>query len=124
MFPHPCTHCGLCCIAIVCPVGQELMRVSKQGPCPALEWSPDNPDESRCGLLTRPEHYVPPAVLPAVKRAPMPLIMGSGIGCCISARIIGPKGPQDFAALPPETKTAHVRAIRANTIPLLTPPPP
>lgn len=115
-FPHPCTHCGFCCISVVCPVGMELMDVPKQGPCPALEWDEAHPDQSRCGLLAHPERHVIPAALAAVRAAPMAQIMGSGVGCCMSARVLSPDGSsQDFAALPPETKTTYVRAIRRTS---------
>ena len=122
MFPHPCTHCGLCCIAIVCPIGMALMRISKQGPCPALEWEEDNPDASRCGLIANPEKYLPPQAHAIIQNAPevMPLILGSGTGCCIKARVIVNGTETDFAALPPETKTEYTRGIRANQIPLFS----
>jgi len=111
-FPHPCSHCGLCCISKVCPVGQELMRVTEQGPCCALEWEGD---ESRCGLLTHPELYVAPEFLPRLNRAVMPEIMGSGVGCCMSARVFMDGKQHDFAALPAEVKTRLVRQIRGKS---------
>lgn len=118
MFPHPCTHCGLCCIAQVCPLGQAAMRVPKQGPCYALEWDEANPDQSRCGLIAHPEKYLPPATIAALSGEHLPTVIGSGAGCCISARVAIGNRVEDFAALPPETKVAAVRAIRANHIPL------
>lgn len=120
-FPHPCTHCGLCCIAVPCPAAKSFMG-AVAGPCPALEWSPENPDESRCGLITRPEHYLPPSTMDFIRREipSMAEMLGSGKGCCIAARVVTDQGETDFAALPPETKTTHTRAIRAGTIPLFS----
>ena len=111
-FPHPCTHCGFCCIAVVCPVGMHLMGIPKQGPCPALEWDEADPNQSRCGLLAHPERHVSPPAPAAIRAAPMAEIMGSGVGCCVSARVIDRGITHDFAALPPETKTTYVRALR------------
>ena len=123
-FPHPCNHCGLCCIATVCPVGQTLMRIPAQGPCPALEWSPENPDQSRCGLITRPEHYLSPAAIRAVRHHPQPLseALGSGQGCCIAARVIVQGQTHDFASRPSETKITHVRHLLANPQSLISNP--
>ena len=112
-YPHPCTHCGLCCIAEVCPVGMRLMRVEKKGPCPALEWDEKDENKSRCGLLAHPEKYVPASALPAVLNAPMLEIMGAGKGCCMAARVIGRNGTAlDFASLPADAKTQLVLAYR------------
>ncbi len=120
MYSHPCSHCGLCCIAKVCSIGQTLMRLpTSEGPCPALEWDPLQPDESRCGLITRPDHYLSPAALRSVRDHSMPLAtaLGSGAGCCISARVIVGGNTHDFAALRPETKTKLVRLQRGLPIP-------
>lgn len=110
-FPHPCSHCGLCCISTVCPVGQQLMGAPAAGPCPALEWEGD---ESRCGLLTHPERHISPEILPHINRAALPEIMGSGVGCCMSARVLADGREHDFASLPAETKTRLVRQIRGK----------
>lgn len=110
-FPHPCTHCGLCCIAVVCPIGQQLMRVPSQGPCPALEWEGD---ESRCGLISHPERHIAPEILPRLNLSSLPDALGSGAGCCMSARVIHHGIQQDFAALPAADKTTLVRAIRGK----------
>mgnify|MGYP006263270203 CR=1 FL=1 len=110
-FPNPCSHCGLCCMAKVCPVGVELMRVTPQGPCPALEWEGDT---SRCGLIAHPERHLPAATLRWLNLAALPQALGSGAGCCISARVLTPDGQRDFAALSAETKIRYVRLLRGR----------
>lgn len=113
-YPHPCTHCGLCCLATACPAAVHLMGARKNAPCPALEWNPENPDESRCGLITRPEHHLSAFALDFVRREipDMAAALGSGKGCCISARVIYDGRQQDFAALNPAEKTTTVRLLR------------
>lgn len=123
-YPYPCTHCGICCLAVPCPAATTFMG-AKAGPCPALEWAPDNPDESRCGLIVRPEHYLDARTMDFIRREipDLATMLGSGAGCCIKARLCGPDGPVDFAALPPEAKIAATRAVRANPHSLIPPPP-
>jgi hypothetical protein len=68
--PHgkPCTHCGLCCVATICPVGQEIFR-RESGPCPALSFKDG---ESHCALADQsPPKY----------RAAAALLIGAGDGC-------------------------------------------
>jgi hypothetical protein len=112
-YPNPCTHCGLCCLAEPCPTAKTLMG-AKNGPCPALEWSKENPDESRCGLITRPEHYLPASTMDFIRKEipDLPAFLGSNTGCCISARVIGPNGLHEFSPLSPETKVIYTRAMR------------
>jgi hypothetical protein len=88
----------------------------KTGQCPALEWNPENPDESRCGLITNKEKYLSQhAVAFIEKEIPnFPEFMGAGKGCCISARVLGPHGMQDFASLSPLQKIDYTRIIRTN----------
>jgi len=50
-----CNGCGVCCALETCPLAR-LRFLKKDGPCPALEWSPDEP-RYRCGLLGRPSSY-------------------------------------------------------------------
>lgn len=110
-FPHPCTHCGLCCMAITCPIGQNLMQVPAQGPCPALEWEGD---ESRCGLISHPDLHIPAATLARLDLSSLPAALGSGAGCCMSARVFFGGVQQDFASLPAADKTTLVRSIRGK----------
>lgn len=98
-------------MAITCPIGQKLMNVPSQGPCPALEWEGD---ESRCGLIAHPEKHILAPVLARLDITSLPDALGSGAGCCMSARVLTPTGTKDFAALPPDTKVALVRAIRGK----------
>jgi hypothetical protein len=71
--------------------------------------------------MANPGHYLPPSTLAFIHREipDLPAFMGSGQGCCISARVMTPAGPQDFASLPPDAKVQYTRAIRNKTIPLL-----
>ena len=64
-----CNGCGVCCALETCPAAR-LRFLQKRGPCPALEWSGDD-SCYRCGLLTRPGHYLgwlPPAGQPFARR--------------------------------------------------------
>jgi hypothetical protein len=49
--PHgdPCTSCGLCCMATLCPLGRKVFG-REIGPCPALIW---DEGKSSCGLVKR-----------------------------------------------------------------------
>lgn len=51
---QPCNGCGVCCAAETCPAGR-LLFLRRSGPCPALEW---HENLYRCGLLTKPAHYL------------------------------------------------------------------
>lgn len=109
-FPHPCTHCGLCCMAEPCPAGIEAMKLNPKtkGSCPALEWVGR---ESRCGLIEHPELYWrPDMVIPP--REIIMKVLGSGVGCCFSGTVYQGGEPSDFAALPTEIKFALVHKIR------------
>lgn len=87
-YPHPCSHCGLCCINETCPIGQHHHGITKLMPCPSLQMTPDG---SSCALV----------------KVYGPKMMGSGAGCCIKAVAVGGDGVlYDFAALPPQTKSA------------------
>ncbi len=49
---EPCNGCGVCCLAVPCPVGMLVSRRST-GACSALRWQPDQ-GLYRCGLLLSP----------------------------------------------------------------------
>lgn len=51
-----CNGCGVCCAAEPCPAGMLIFR-QRRGACPALEWEAAD-QRYRCGLLTRPAHYL------------------------------------------------------------------
>lgn len=53
---QPCNGCGVCCALETCPAAR-LRFLRKTGPCPALEWAAAD-SHYRCGLLTRPGHYL------------------------------------------------------------------
>ncbi len=92
---QPCNRCGACCMATLCPLARKVFGF-EFGRCPALVWSPENP-ESSCGLVVEPaKHawriaatYGPQAAGDAAK-----LLVGSGIGC--DARINGEPGDEEF----------------------------
>ena len=54
-FGSPCNGCGACCIAVPCPVAEDVLGAT-EGPCPALEY-----DEGRywCGLLRNAHKHLP-----------------------------------------------------------------
>jgi len=122
MFPHPCTHCGMCCLATPCPAAKTLMGARHGTPCPALEW--ETPTTSRCGLMARPEHYLAPSAMEFIRQEipDLPAFMGSGLGCCISARVVIGRAVHDFAALPAEIKTTSVQGVLHHNAPLIPPP--
>ena len=100
--PHgsPCNRCGLCCMATLCPLARKVFGF-EIGRCPALIWSPENP-EAACGLVVDPIKYAPTSVaLKVVGRASSQeasdaaaLLVGSGTGC--DARINGEPGDEEF----------------------------
>lgn len=71
--PHgaPCTRCGLCCVATLCPLALHVFG-ERAGPCPALLW--DAANKSACRLTTD-------ARLPEPMRAAALHLIGSGTGC-------------------------------------------
>jgi hypothetical protein len=45
----PCNGCGVCCLAVPCPLGMLLSR-RRRGPCQALQWTPAQA-VYRCGAM-------------------------------------------------------------------------
>lgn len=77
----PCTRCGLCCVATICPLGRAVFKRS-EGPCPALEQV--EPHVYACGLVANPANYakhVTDACGPLVASAAAGMLVGSGDGC-------------------------------------------
>lgn len=95
--PHgqPCTRCGLCCVATICPLGQHVFG-RKIGPCPALSYDDQG---SICGLIADPMKWFPIRAIALgvdhLKKAARHLI-GSSTGC--DARFNGEKPDQAFYA--------------------------
>ena len=87
--PHgqPCTRCGLCCVASICPLGQTIFRRA-DGPCPALGY--DAEGKSLCGVVDNPMAFAMTVTLrngvEATREAAKHLI-GSATGC--DARVNG-----------------------------------
>ena len=54
-FGAPCNGCGYCCQNEACSLAVDRLGVRPSDPCPALEW---NGSEYRCGMVTRPHHYI------------------------------------------------------------------
>ena len=106
-FPHPCTRCGMCCLAEVCPQGMlqitgntlPLTAPRVAGPCPFL--SIDEKGVAACGLVT--------------SGTVLPLEIGSGRGCCMKARILcrTPSGTRemDYPSLPAADKVRYVANV-------------
>ena len=86
-YGSPCNGCGRCCEAKACELSKAIWAADV---CPAIERTPDG---HRCGLMTRPVHYVTKlrrhgtAKLAAAAR----LILRSGLGC--DARYTGEANP-------------------------------
>lgn len=82
--PHgqPCNGCGLCCRDSVCPLGETVLGVPRDRPCPALRKAQDG--TSACGLVVEPEAYAPVLAFlngrESLSRAAAFLI-GAGLGC-------------------------------------------
>jgi len=53
----PCNGCGICCASEPCPVAIVFLS-QRRGSCRALEWD-DEGKFYRCGMLLRPEFYLP-----------------------------------------------------------------
>ena len=82
-----CNGCGVCCALETCPAAR-LRFLQTRGPCPALEWSPDDRCY-RCGLLAHPERYLawlPVAAVPLVRHL-MQRWIAAGKGCDCDADI-------------------------------------
>lgn len=87
--PHgqPCNHCGICCIATLCPLGKHVFR-RQMGPCPALAYDDDL--HASCGLVTDPMRFAPERTAAKgddTMSAAASLIIGASTGC--DARING-----------------------------------
>ena len=80
-YGSPCNRCGLCCYAVICPLGQELFGC-KAGPCPALVM---DDGKASCGLtLMGPDEY----------REAAALLLGIGNGCDMHLTAEGPADPE------------------------------
>ena len=110
-YPHPCTHCGFCCLATPCTVAIHLMGAKQGLPCPALEWQENDPDRSRCGILANPERHLSKPALHFIRTQIPDLAeaMGSGAGCCMKARVVGGGNVIDFASLSEADKITVTR---------------
>ena len=52
----PCTHCGECCLAITCALGQAIFLIKEDAVCPAIVISEDN--LYYCGLISNTAYFV------------------------------------------------------------------
>jgi len=84
---QPCNGCGVCCGLETCPAGR-LRFLQKRGPCPALEWSPDD-SRYYCGLLRQPGRYLGwlPSFSATLARRLMTRWIAAGAGCDCSAEV-------------------------------------
>lgn len=95
--PHgsPCNRCGLCCMAVLCPLGKHVFK-REEGPCPALQRD-ETDGKPTCGLVAEPTRYATRlSILHGFERmreAALHLI-GSGQGC--DARFNGEPGSEEF----------------------------
>lgn len=106
-YPHPCSRCGFCCIAEVCPMGQKIYdipaMVKRHVRCPGLKFNDDG--EATCEAVTHCRNFHIPE--DDLKEA-----FGIGKGCCIKARAFKDDKEYDFAALPPALKKLAVKQLR------------
>lgn len=77
-YGEPCNGCGMCCIAVQCPVSTALF--GEQELCPALEQAGI---ALACGLMRNTADYVPdlPAWGGKALTEVFSLMIGSGLGC-------------------------------------------
>lgn len=77
-YGEPCNGCGMCCVAVQCPVSLGLF--GEQPLCPALEQAGD---ALACGLMRNTLDYVPdmPAWGGKALTEAFALMIGSGLGC-------------------------------------------
>lgn len=78
-FPFECCRCGMCCIAVQCPI--SFAKYGKQSICPALSFDNGIASCRHAGVL-------------------VPI----GDGCCIKARAYKNGIEYDFASLPKKLK--------------------
>lgn len=50
-----CTHCGGCCLAITCALGQALFLIKEEAICPAIE---TEDGLYLCGLISNTRSYI------------------------------------------------------------------
>lgn len=78
LYGEPCNGCGLCCIAVQCPISLALF--GEQDLCPALEQAAPS---LSCGLVRNTADYVPDITAwggKALTEA-FGLLVGAGCGC-------------------------------------------
>jgi len=82
-----CNGCGVCCALETCPAAR-LRFLQKTGPCPALEWSAEQ-SCYRCGLLSRPAHYLDwlPKAGETIARRLLARWIAAGKGCDCTASV-------------------------------------
>lgn len=77
-FGSPCNGCGVCCIAVQCPLSTAIFGDAEL--CPALEAEGDG---FACGLIRNPSHYLHD--LPKWSGSSMSeafaVMLGAGTGC-------------------------------------------
>jgi hypothetical protein len=90
---EPCTRCGLCCIATLCPLARTVFG-ERDGPCPALSFVEGG---STCGLVAEPIKFARVVAMRSgvetASQAALHLI-GSALGC--DARFNGEPASEAF----------------------------
>lgn len=78
LYGNPCNGCGMCCIAVQCPVSLALF--GEQVLCPALEQAGT---ALGCGLMRNTSDYVPdvPSWGGKALTEAFALMIGAGLGC-------------------------------------------
>ena len=78
MYGDPCNGCGLCCIAVQCPISVAVF--GEASICPALEQAGNS---WACGLVRNTAEYVPDITEWGGKTLTeaFALMLGAGLGC-------------------------------------------
>jgi hypothetical protein len=111
-YPHPCSRCGLCCIAQQCPVADRIHGPRPPGAiCPSLIWKGT---EAQCSAI---------ALIDALLPGKGEKVIGVGLGCCMLGRVRTSNGVElPFDSLLPEVKTALAQRARSGQDGTLAPP--
>lgn len=123
-YPHPCSDCGLCCMAQICRHGMKFLEMegrkpeTNNMPCPLLRWEGK---KSRCGIILYMQdmHQLLPEAVTALDVEETVQAMGSGQGCCFkgwvgvaTTSVNSADTLIDFASLPAEAKEKYAQQLK------------
>jgi len=101
--PHgaACNRCGLCCVAMLCDLGQHIFR-KKYGPCPALARTGD--DTFACGVVLETQ---------GARRDAALLLIGAGAGTRCDARFDGEPADETYHRSQPLWDIVHAAEVKS-----------